>query len=173
MGSRGPKALPDNVHRLNGNPSKKRLNFDPNTAVPVEIPDPPAHLSKDAREEWDRISVDLYRFGLISKVDRAALAVYCTAYARWAQVEAELNDKGIEGLTQSTPNGYEAPSALIILSNRQVEIMHKFLAEFGMSPSARVRVNPSPQMDLFPHGEKTGTDKGKGPTSKPDYFSKS
>lgn len=171
MGARGPKPVPDNVHRLNNNPSKKRLNFDPNTAVPVEIPECPDFLSEAAKQEWDRITVDLFRFGLVSKIDRAALAVYCQAYARLAQIETELNNKGLEGLTQKTPNGYEVPSALIILAKQQIEIMKSFLAEFGMTPSARVRVNPSPQMDLFPDGKENGDSKGKQAGAKSGYFS--
>ena len=78
MGARGPKPLPSNVHMLRGNPSKKPSHelldgFQPQ----VEIPDCPPHLLPEARKEWRRITPELERYGLISKIDRAALALYC------------------------------------------------------------------------------------------------
>ena len=40
-------------------------------------------------------------------------------------------------------------SAWLQISNRAVDQMHKFAVEFGMTPSARSRVQPNPQLDLF------------------------
>jgi P27 family predicted phage terminase small subunit len=150
MGTRGPKPLPDNVHLLNGNPSKKRLAvMHDGSRVPVEIPDCPSHLSASAKKEWKRISVELERLGLIAKIDRAALGVYCQAYARWETAEKKMRAAGDDALIYKMPSGYEQTSAWLQISNRSVEIMHKFLAEFGMTPSARSRVNVTVQQDLF------------------------
>lgn len=150
MGQRGPKTLPDNVHRLNGNPSKKNLGAASGPPiVPVEIPNMPSHLDTEARKEWKRISVELEKLGLVSLIDRAALAVYCVAYSRWAKAEKKLKSLDEAGLVEITPNDYKQIGVWLQISNRAVEQMHKFLAEFGMTPSARSRVNVSPQGDLF------------------------
>lgn len=160
MGARGPKSLPDNVHKLNGNPSKKNFANHTGSDVPVEIPEPPEHLDDGALTEWGRISHELFRLGLIAKVDRAALGVYCQAYSRWAHAEGKIKEKGDDALIQSTGNGYQQIGVWLQISNRAVEQMKSFLAEFGMSPSARVKVNPSPQMGLFGDGD-NGDEKGK------------
>lgn len=152
MGLRGPKPLPNNVHALNGNPSKKSLNSLSGSDVPVEIPEPPEHLSELAVTEWNRISTELFRLGLIAKIDRANLGVYCQAYARWAEAEAKIAEMGDDGLIQTTVNGYQQMSVWLQISNRAVEQMRSAASEFGMSPSARVRVNPNPQLDLFGDG---------------------
>jgi P27 family predicted phage terminase small subunit len=150
MGTRGPRPLPDNVHLLNGNPGKKRLAiFDSGKRIPVEIPDVPTHLTPGAKKEWKRITVELEKLGLIAKIDRAALGVYCAAYDRWATAELELKKMGIAGLIYTLPSGYQQTSSWLNISNRAVEVMHKFLAEFGMTPSARSRVNVTLQQDLF------------------------
>ena len=39
-----------------------------------EIPAAPPHLSPEAREEWDRLALELYELGILSTIDRAALA---------------------------------------------------------------------------------------------------
>ena len=158
MGERGPKPLPDNVHRMNGNPSKKNLGLAGND-VPVEIPEAPAHLDEDAQKEWNRISRELFRVGLIAKIDRALLGVYCMAYSRWANAEKKIIELGDDALIQTTPNGYQQMGVWLQISNRAVEQMKLAGAEFGMSPSARVRVNPSPQLDMF--GGESEDEKGK------------
>lgn len=82
MGARGPKPLPGNVHLLRGNPSKKsRADLADGVQPEVEIPNCPKHLLPEARKEWKRISPELEKLGLISKIDRPALALYCQAWA--------------------------------------------------------------------------------------------
>lgn len=156
MGARGPKPLPANVHMLRGNPSK--LPFDRLTdelRPPVEIPSCPPHLDEVARAEWRRISKELAKLGLIAKIDRAALASYCTAWSDyvWSSKRiAELNaddPSGERGRIWDTPSGYKQMSVPLQIRNRALELMHRSLAEFGMSPSARARVTPGdPQLSL-------------------------
>lgn len=173
---KGRKPLPDNVHRLNNNPSKKQLGHDTGSDVPVEIPEPPDHLDEGALDEWNRITVELFRLGLIAKIDRASLAVYCMAFSRWAYAEIKISElEDDKGLIQTSPNGYQMTGAWLLISNRATEIMQKAAAEFGMSPSARVRVNPNPQLNLFDDGDqdsnKKETGKGKKATRTPaSYF---
>lgn len=42
-------------------------------------------------EEWKRISVELEKYGLISKLDRAALVLYCQAWAKMVWAEQQLS----------------------------------------------------------------------------------
>lgn len=82
MGARGPKPLPANVHRLRNNPSKKPLHELTGVIEPeVEIPNCPKHLLPEAKKEWRRIGPELEKLGLVSKIDRPALALYCQAWA--------------------------------------------------------------------------------------------
>ena len=149
MGTRGPKPLPNNVHALNGNPSKKNLGSFSCSDIPVEIPDAPEHLDDKAKEEWARISKELYRVGLIAKIDRAMLGVYCIAYSRAVYAEKKIQEDKDGNLIQSSGSGYQQIGPWLQIYNRAVEQMKSAAAEFGMTPSARVRVNPAPQMDMF------------------------
>ncbi|MCA8251575.1 P27 family phage terminase small subunit [Burkholderia multivorans] len=40
------------------------------------------HLNREARKEWKRITVELEKLGLISRLDRAALTLCCQAWGR-------------------------------------------------------------------------------------------
>lgn len=82
MGTRGPKPLPANVHLLRGNPSKKPLADLMDDLQPeVEIPSLPKHLLPEAVKEWRRISRELLRYGMVSKLDRTALSLYVQEWA--------------------------------------------------------------------------------------------
>lgn len=82
MGTRGPKPLPANVHLLRGNPSKKPLaDLTDDLQPEVEIPSLPKHLLPEAVKEWRRVSRELLRYGMVSKLDRTALALYVQEWA--------------------------------------------------------------------------------------------
>jgi P27 family predicted phage terminase small subunit len=144
------RPLPTNVHLLRGNPSKKQSRDLIDSVAPdVEIPGCPGHLLPEAKKEWKRITPILEKMRIISQMDRSALGVYCQAYARWVQAENKIKALGDSGLFDETPSGYKQISVWLQISNRSVDQMHKFLVEFGMSPSSRSRVTASPQLDLF------------------------
>jgi len=159
----GRKALPANVHVLRGNPSKKPLSELLGELQPVvEIPGCPRHLLPEARKEWKRITVELERYGLISKLDRATLSLYCQAWARWVWAEEQLQRaqqlaatkmaeaaaqgkayEGGDGLTIPTPNGHLAYSPHWVISNKAAEQVYRFREAFGLGPDVRGKVQTS------------------------------
>jgi phage terminase small subunit len=128
-------------------------------------------LIAEAKKEWRRITPELQSLGLIARIDRAALALYCQAYARWVWCEERLqaaiessaakreaaeaawlqegkdpsqfewNDG--DGFMLKTPNGNFTYSPHWVGANKASEQVHKYLSHFGLSPSARGRVTPS------------------------------
>ena len=170
----GRHTLPANVHQLNNNPSKKSAGeLQDAILVPVEIPDCPSHLLPVAKKEWKRITPLLEACGLISKLDRATLAAYCQAYARWVNAETEIKKLGDKGLIETTPSGYKQMSVLLQISNRAVDQLDKLGRNFGFSPNARAALNmvakqgsllPNDPMEAFLAaqqsllGPKTGTE---------------
>jgi P27 family predicted phage terminase small subunit len=185
MGARGPKPLPANVHMLRGNPSKLPSSQLMDSLQPeIEIPGCPPHLLPEARKEWKRITPELERYGLISKIDRAALALYCQAWARWVWAERELTRAqqlaetkraeaeakgevwtGGDGYTYPTKNGHLSYSPHWVIANKAMDQVNRFLADFGMSPSARGRVNPSNLLQRTLPG--MGDDGGDGDGAQP------
>lgn len=162
MGKRGPKPLPANVHQLRGNPSKlPAARFSDGVQPPVEIPNCPPHLQPDAKKEWKRIAIELEALGLITKIDRAALAAYCSAWAEMVFCEQKISElngndpSGVAGLVTVTPSGYSQMSVWTQIRNRAADRMMKFGAEFGMSPSSRSRVTPSDNQPMLPGFEKS------------------
>jgi P27 family predicted phage terminase small subunit len=97
----------------------------------------PRHLNTIAKAEWRRVMHELANVGLLTVVDRAALAAYCQAWAEWVQAEQELERNG---RVLTTDKGYAYPSPWVAIRNNALDAMRKFAVEFGMTPSSRSRV---------------------------------
>lgn len=171
--------MPSNVHVLRGNPSKLPAGKLMDDLQPViELPGMPPHLLPEAKKEYKRLAPELVRYGLISKIDRAALCLYLQSWAElvWAEKmlqrrmqhyakkadEAEKRGdfyEGADGMTEVTANGNIIYSPYWVIANKARHNVDKFLQNFGMAPSARSRVTPSNHLqgDLD-FGDDTGGD---------------
>lgn len=174
MGQRGPKPLPSNVHMLRGNASKKALGVLVDEFRPeVEIPDFPSWIWPEAKKEWKRISVELERYGLVSRLDRAALVLYCQAWAKMVWAERMLTRSmkaaddaraiaeaagqeytGGDGLMVKTAGGNFTYSHHWVVGKHAAAEVKRYLDLFGLSPSSRTRVTTSDnrQGSLFEEG---------------------
>lgn len=135
----GRKAKPTKIKILEDYRNKKRIN--PNEPEPeAKIPSCPAHLTATAKTEWRRISKELQALGILSEVDRSAFAAYCVVYGRWVEAEKILAKAKGSGLIKTAlGNIVQHPS--LSIANKALELMHKYLTEFGMTPSSRTRVS--------------------------------
>jgi P27 family predicted phage terminase small subunit len=143
---RGRRPKPTALKEMLGNPGKRPLNR--NEPKPVQaMPTCPAHLSPTAKAEWKRLAAQLHRLGILTQLDRAALAGYCQVYARWVEAEKKLQETAA---LIKTPSGYVQQNPWLQVANKQAELMHKFLAEFGLSPASRSRVSAMPSLQRKP-----------------------
>jgi P27 family predicted phage terminase small subunit len=134
---RGRKPKPSHLKLLDGNPGRRQLN--PNEPQPAKrTPTCPAHLCPPAKAEWKRLAAQLSGLRIFTELDRAALAAYCQAYGRWVEAERKLHETP---MLLKLPSGYVQQSPWLTIANKQLELMHKYLSEFGLSPVSRSRVS--------------------------------
>ena len=134
---KGRKPIPTKVRMLRGNPSKRPLPQNEPTPEPG-CPSCPNHLSDEAKREWARISEELLRAGLLTQVDRAALAGYCQSWGLWVEACLALSQSGTVIKTES---GFPMQNPYLSVANKALANIGKFLVEFGMSPSSRTRIS--------------------------------
>jgi len=103
----------------------------------ARLPECPPHLQGEARAEWERLGKKLVTWRLMTEIDQGALALYCTAWARWVEAEEALAKFGT---VIKSPSGYPVQSPYLAIANKAMEQMTRLLVEFGMSPSSRSRV---------------------------------
>jgi len=140
----GPAPKPTMLKILDGNPGKRPLPEN-EPKPPAAIPTPPRCLDRAARAEWRRVVKQLFDIGLMSHLDRTALAVYCVEYSRWTRAELEIKKSG-EVVT--TLSGHPIPNPWLSVARQAQNQMHRHGVEFGMSPASRSRLSvPKPVAD--------------------------
>ena len=139
---KGRKPKPTKLHELNGNPSKlSKAQFKREVHPDPTMPEIPWWLDYHARKEWQRICPELHRLGLLTKIDRTALAGYCMAYSRWLRAEREL----LKGFTyQYIDKNFQTKRTNkpeVIIARDALNQVRAFCVEFGLTPSARARMS--------------------------------
>jgi len=140
MGKRGPKKRPTKLTLLKGNPGKRSLPKN-EPQPPKASLSPPGNLNDRAIEEWKRVAPELAAVGLLTSIDRVALAQYCLAYSRWYEAEEQLRQFG---LLVKTKSGFPVQSPWLPIANRAFDQLRRMLSEFGMTPSSRAGIDLEP-----------------------------
>jgi len=140
VGKRGPAPKPTALKRLQGNPGKRALN-DSEPRPVATLPRCPSHLQGEARAEWRRVARGLHDAGLLTQIDRAALAIYCQAWARWVKAEGQIQRHG-EVVKSAAGNVMQNP--YLSIANRAMKQMQLMARELGMTPSARSQIKVQP-----------------------------
>ena len=134
--TRGPAPMPTKMKLITGNRGKRPINE--NEPEPkVEIPRKPKTLQGVAAEEWYRITPELSKLGLLTKIDRVALELYCQLYSYWVDACSKVKSKG---MVIESENGGMYQNPYLGIANKCTEKMHKMLCEFGMTPASRSRI---------------------------------
>lgn len=157
----GRRPVPASIHLLRGNPSKKNFNDLLSGEVPwgdvATLPQCPDHLDEVARQRWDEVSGDLHSLGLLGRLDRDELAVYCQAFSDVVRYRARIREeeaKHKSGHVLITKNGFQQISAWKTLEKQAIEMMRSAGNSFGMNPAARSKPRASqPQGELFENKE--------------------
>ena len=137
----GRRPTPTRLKVLRGNPGKRRPNRrepKPQTRVPAC----PKELGRRAKDEWRRIAKELSALGLLTAIDRAALAAYCEAWGTWIDAVEKVREFGAVVKVPST--GFPIQSPYFGVANQAQKQMRAYLTEFGMTPASRARIEVEP-----------------------------
>ena len=164
MGARGPIGKPAELKLLEGNRGNRPIDLTSMFRPEVVVPDAPKWLTPEAKKAWRRLSAELVRYNLLSKVDREAFAMLCQTVGRLELIERAIAGRmatavaagqdAATALLDRTPNGLQVQSALYQVLNREQAKLHQLLAAFGLRPDARAKVTTAirAQLQLFEGG---------------------
>lgn len=142
MAGRRPK--PTALKLIAGTSGKRKAKTTeakPSPGIPVC----PAHLGDTARKAWAVLAPMLYRLGLLSELDGHALERLCSCYAEILECQALIEKFGRTYSSVGTAGAslVKAHPAVGQL-NAADQRFKAYLVEFGLTPSARTRVNATP-----------------------------
>ena len=139
----GRKPLPTKLKLIKGTARPGRMV--PNEPQPSpEMPVPPDHLAGHALSKWHELTPILFDLGLLTKVDRDPLVLYCEEYARYRDAQDEIAKDGMFIVTDKG-NVIQHPAVGVV--HKAIGIMHRLMVEFGMTPAARSKVSSSRKPD--------------------------
>jgi len=133
--------VPTKLKLLRGNPGQRPIRHEPEPRIPIEFPQPPEHLSDDAKSEWQRLGPELYHLGLLTVSDLNSFTCYCNSCGRWMTAERELTQAGV--LTQTAENGQVIAHPLVAVARNAAADMMRYSTEFGLTPAARRKLAAS------------------------------
>ena len=136
MGLRGPARKPTALRVLEGNRSRRPLNSNEPKPKSGKVTCP-RFLSPSAKDEWRRISPELTRLGLLTQVDRSALAIYASAWGDYVTACRHIEDEGFINKEKRINRWYT-------VKQKSCETLLKFGREFGLSPSGRSNLDIKP-----------------------------
>lgn len=138
----GPPPKPTALKILEGNPGQRPIGEEPKPRSGAPLP--PAHMSGEALAEWGRVVPDLDKIGMLAKVDRAYLVVYCEAWQAYCEASQALRDHGVvvKGREDTLVKN---PAAQVMRD--AADLMLKYGSRFGLSPSDRVKLAVQPAQD--------------------------
>jgi P27 family predicted phage terminase small subunit len=143
---KGRKPTPTDLRVLWGNSGKRALPKDDPILLYA-----PKDLTLEAKKAWPQFSKPLAEAGITTVLDLAALRLLVETYSMWQKATLALQS---EGLTYESKD-IQRVGPWFRIQASSAELMLRLLAEFGMTPSSRTRVQrgsppPNPDaVDLF------------------------
>lgn len=154
MARSGRKRKPTELKIHEGNPGKRSLDEEEPDVKPCAwvAPEPPEHLDEEARAEWERVAPVLVGAKVLTALDRAAMAGYCTAWSAYVKADRQVQQYGEVLLSKKTDKGgnetvtpYMSP--YVNLRAMAMKQMLTYGAEMGLTPSSRSRIHPGGKKD--------------------------
>ncbi|MCX5658410.1 MAG: phage terminase small subunit P27 family [Planctomycetota bacterium] len=142
MGRRGPAPTPTSILQMRGSTlvNQRRLADEP--TPPPGLPRCPAWLDVDTKAAWKQLAPTLGAMGCLTRIDANALARYCRLWARWRKAEAFIDKHGevysLKDDVGKTRCVQQWPQ--VAIANKLTQQLSRLEAEFGMTPSARSRI---------------------------------
>jgi P27 family predicted phage terminase small subunit len=140
MGRRGPAPTPTAILQARGSWRGKANKDEPGPEP--RSPDCPEWLTDAAKEVWRQVVATVLMTRILTAADGNALGRYCDALVRWKKAAKWLDEKG-----ETYPIRDDAGSIKCVMQYPQVAQYHKLSAlllkfeqEFGLTPSARSRL---------------------------------
>jgi P27 family predicted phage terminase small subunit len=127
----------------------KKKSEKPTDACATVTVECPPELTGEARQEWDRIVPLLAAAGRLEATDRAALAVYCVAYAAWLSAAITVQTYGP---IMKSPNGHPIQSPAVSILNQNADIILRIATQFGFTPAGRLRLPSSKDVPSWDDG---------------------
>lgn len=105
---------------------------------PLEVcPKPLAGLSKEAKQEWQKLAPEAFTLGTLTQADLCAFALLCETLATEKDARAILKKDGL--MLETGTGSQKGHPAIKVLETARGQA-HRLLESFGLTPKGRLHV---------------------------------
>lgn len=147
--SKGRKKLPSKLKEMQGTTVPCRtVENEMQVDIVKDLPEPPEWLSEIGKQEWNKVTQQLFNLKMLHQIDLRLIEAYCNEMSLYIETEQLLRNKGriqafknTDGTlkhTQAVPHQKIAKDALAAAL--------KIATQFGLTPTARASIS-APQVN--------------------------
>ena len=147
--SKGRKKLPSKLKEMQGTTVPCRtVENEMQVDIVKDLPEPPDWLSEIGKQEWNKVTQQLFNLKMLHQIDLRLIEAYCNEMSLYIESEQLLRNKGriqafknTDGTlkhTQAVPHQKIAKDALAAAL--------KIATQFGLTPTARASIS-APQVN--------------------------
>lgn len=107
--------------------------------IPPQMPD---GLNEFGQKEWEKMTLELTKIGLLTTIDSSQLAAYCNEIGNYWECERARRDVIVR---QDTDEGKEAAALFyknyFDMAQKHLNHARAIAVQFGFTPASRSRIN--------------------------------
>tara|TARA_R100001530_G_scaffold105139_1_gene73321 strand:- start:1506 stop:1979 length:474 start_codon:yes stop_codon:yes gene_type:complete len=142
--AKGRKKLPTKVKQMQGtlDPSRAVIN-EMKVDMCQEIPIAPGWLSEIGKEEWYKVTNQLFNLQMLYQIDLQLVAAYCNEISLYIETEIKLRDKGRIQVFKNSDGSIKHAQAVPFqkIAKDALDRAMKLATQFGFTPVARASIS--------------------------------
>tara|TARA_R100001244_G_scaffold42281_1_gene38195 strand:+ start:4326 stop:4799 length:474 start_codon:yes stop_codon:yes gene_type:complete len=142
--ARGRKRIPTKIKELRGTVQPCRaVENEMQVSVVATLPEPPHWLSEIGKEEWIKVTSELFNKNMLHQIDLRLLEAYCNAISLHIETEIMLREKGRIQVFKNEDGTIKHAQAVPYqkIANDALDKALKIATQFGFTPSARATIS--------------------------------
>ena len=141
---KGRKKIPTQLKKMSGTLQKCRTPENEMTVDLVnELPEAPSLLSTIGRQEWVKVTKQLYNLQMLHEIDLRLIEAYCNEISIYIEAETELRLNGrVDNFLNTNGDLIRSQSKpLMKIKNDALNNALKLATQFGLTPTARASIS--------------------------------
>jgi len=141
---KGRKKIPSKLKQMQGTERNCRvIENEMQVDIVKEIPESPEWLSEIGKNEWKKVTTQLYNLEMLHAVDLKLIEAYCNEIALYIECEMQLRKENRIDEFKSSQGDLlrRQASPLIKMKNDALNNSLKLAAQFGLTPVARASIS--------------------------------
>ena len=141
---KGRKKTPTALKAMQGTVEKSRLiENEMEVDLCSSIPKAPSLLSKLGKQEWIKVTKQLFNLNMLHGVDLRLIEMYCNEVALYIECEIELRKNGrVDNFTNTNGDLVRSQAKPYVkMKNDALNNAMKLATQFGLTPVARASIS--------------------------------